>query len=365
MKDDLAKPGRLPLSVLDLIPLASGASSHQALRNSLELARLTDRLGYTRYWFAEHHNMPTVVSTTPEVMIALTAEATSHLRVGSGGVMLPNHTTLKVAETFKMLEALQPGRIDLGIGRAPGTDPATALALRGSREALQADTFPSQLVELMEFGGLTPPSRPASRPAPSVGAMPPDAPLPPIWLLGSSDFSAHMAALLGMGFAFAAHFSDYPPELPMRAYRAEFSPGPNFERPHAILTVSVVCAETDVQAEYLASSLIVSFTRLRTGQKPILLSPEEAQSYRFTPQERAVAEAIRTLHIIGSPATVKRRIEELVAFTAADEVMVTTFTYGQTERLRSYELVAEAFGLLSPTGPGELMPYEMSPVPVE
>jgi luciferase family oxidoreductase group 1 len=342
----------LPISVLDLIPLPSGVSSAQALRNSLELARLTDRLGYTRYWFAEHHNLPTVLSTTPEIMIALTAEATERMRVGSGGVMLPNHAALKVAETYKMLEALRPGRIDLGIGRAPGTDSAAAVALRGSREALHADTFPTQLVELMEFGGLTAPSRKDGLTPPSVAAIPPDVPLPPIWLLGSSDFSAHLAALLGTGFAFAAHFSDFPPEAPMRAYRAEFSPGPYFERPHAILTVSVVCAETDAQAEYLASSLIVSFVRLRTGQKPELLPPEEARAYVFTPQEHLVAEAIRPLHIVGSPATVKRRIEEMAARTAADEVMVTTFTYGQQERLRSYELVAEAFALASSSEAG-------------
>ncbi len=332
----------IPLSVLDLIPLATGVSSSQALRNSLELARLADQLGYTRYWYAEHHNMSTVVSTTPEIMIALAAEQTAHLRVGSGGVMLPNHVSLQVAEAFKMLEALHPGRIDLGIGRAPGTDPAAAAALRGSREAVMADTFPAQLRELMEYGGLTAPARQEARP---VMAMPPDAALPPIWLLGSSDFSAHLAAMLGMGFAFAAHFSDFPPELPLRAYREEFTPGPAFPTPHSILTLSIICAETEEEAEYLAASLIVAFTRLRTGQKPELLPPEEALAYTFTPQERAVAEAIRPLHLVGSPDTVKSRIEALVANTQADEVMVTTFTYGHAERLRSYALLADVFGL--------------------
>ena len=319
----------IPFSVLDLIPLAGGASSGQALRNSIELARLADRLGYYRYWFAEHHNMATVVSTTPEIMIALAAEATCHIRVGSGGVMLPNHSPLKVAETFKLLEALHPGRIDMGLGRAPGTDQATALALRGSREALHADDFPEQLAELIAFGkdGL-----PTSRPAAAV------------WLLGSGDYSAQLAAMLGMGFAFAAHFSDFPPERPMLAYREQFTPGA-LDRPHAILTLSVICAETDAEAERLAASLIVAFVRLRTGQRSELLSPEAALAYPFSTAERAVAESIRPLHIFGSPGAVKRRIEDLVARTAADEVMITTFTYGQADRLRSYELLAAAFEL--------------------
>jgi luciferase family oxidoreductase group 1 len=334
----------LALSVLDLIPLARGASSSQALRNSLQLARLADRLGYRRYWFAEHHNMATVVSTTPEIMIALAAEATTRIRVGSGGVMLPNHAPLKVAETFKMLEALQPGRIDLGIGRAPGTDPAAALALRGSRQALYADDFPDKLAELMAVGAGSIPSDLSSS---GVAAMPPDTPLPPVWLLGSSDFGARLAARLGTGFAFAAHFSDLPPEGPLRAYREQFRPGGVLEHPHAILTLSVVCADTDKEAQRLAYSLLVSFVRLRTGQKPELLSPEEAQANisAFTPVEHGVLEAITPLHLIGSPTTVKRQIEDLVCRTGADEVMVTTFTYGQLERLHSYELVAQAFGL--------------------
>jgi luciferase family oxidoreductase group 1 len=343
----------LPLSVLDLVPLAGtpnsegAVSSGQALRNSLELAQLADRLGYTRYWFAEHHNLPTVASTTPEVMIALAAEKTSCIRVGSGGVMLPNHAPLKVAETFKMLEALHPGRIDLGIGRAPGTDQATARALRGSREALGAHQFPDQLMDLLEFGGQDPPQREAQRVAPTatIAAIPQDVPLPPIWLLGSSDFSAHLAALLGMGFGFAAHFSDFPPEGPMLAYREEFSPRGSLAHPHAILTLSVVCAPTDEEAERIASSLLVAFARLRTGQRSVLLPPQEALAYEFSPMERAAVESIRGQHIIGAPATVKPRIDEMVQRTAADEVMVTTFTYGHAERMRSYELLAEAFAL--------------------
>lgn len=342
----------LPLSVLDLVPLAGlpdtpdFPNSGRALRNSLELAQLADRLGYTRYWFAEHHNLPTIASTTPEIMIALAAERTSRIRVGSGGVMLPNHTSLKVAETFKMLEALHPGRIDLGIGRAPGTDQATALALRGSRAALGADRFPEQLMDLIEFGRPASTSRPPDAPGrgPAIAAIPQDVPLPPIWLLGSSDYSAHAAGLMGVGYGFAAHFSDFPPEGPLRVYRASFTPGA-LSQPYAILTLSVICAPTDAEAERLASSLLVAFARLRTGQPSLLLPPDQALAYEFSPLEQSVVDSIRPRHITGAPDTVKSRIEELVARTAADEVMITTFTYGHAERLRSYTLIADVFGL--------------------
>lgn len=330
---------KIPLSVLDVIPFVEGGTSAQALRRSLELARLADQLGYTRYWFAEHHNMPGITSTTPEIMIALTAEATSRIRVGAGGVMLPNHSPLKVAEAFKMLEALHPGRIDLGIGRAPGTDPRAALALRRTREAFEVDDFPDKLMELVAFGQ----GRfPAGHPFSSVAAVPEDVPLPPIVLLGSSGYSAQLSARLGMAFGFAAHFSPEPPDVPMRAYREQFKPGA-LEQPHAILTVSVVCAPTDEEAERLASSVILSFVRARTGQRGRLPSPEQALAHPYTPWEREVAESIRALQIIGSPATVKRQVEALVERTAADEVMVMTNTFGQAERLRSYELLAESF----------------------
>lgn len=343
---------KLPLSVLDLVPVVGTpqhpSGSGQALRHSLELVQHADRLGYTRYWFAEHHNMPTIASTTPEILIALAGERTSRIHVGSGGVMLPNHSSLQVAETFKMLEALYPGRVDLGIGRAPGTDTATALALRGSREALSANDFPAQLVDLLEYGGRGAPSRQAARAAhaATVSAMPPDVTLPPIWLLGSSDFSAQLAALLGTGFGFAAHFSEFPPEGPMRAYREQFSPSPDLARPHAILTLSVVCAATQEAAERLVSSLLVAFARLRTGQTSLLLPPEEALAYRFTPTESAVVESIRGRHIVGTPERVKAQIDALAARTQADEVMISTFIYGHPERMRSYELLAEAFDLV-------------------
>jgi len=339
----------LALSVLDLVPLtgaSDGVSSGAALRNSLDLARLADRLGYTRYWFAEHHNLPTIASTTPEILIALAGDATTRMHVGSGGVMLPNHAPLKVAEAFKMLEALYPNRVDLGIGRAPGTDQLTALALRGSQEALGAADFPAQLAELTAYGGAgLATGRGARQGLPeTIAAIPKEVSLPPIWLLGSSDYSAHLSAQLGLGFGFAAHFSDYPPEMPMRIYRDEFRPGA-FPRPHAILTLSVICAPTDHEAERLLSSLLVAFARLRTGQSSILLPPDQATAYEFSPVERSVVDSIRGRHIAGSPERVKAKIAEIATRTQADEVMISTFIYGHEERKRSYELLAEAFGL--------------------
>lgn len=325
----------IPLSVLDLVPLPKGVSSGEAMRRSVELAQHVETLGYERVWYAEHHNMPTIASTTPEIMIALAAGATSTIRVGSGGVMLPNHSPLKVAETFKMLEALYPGRIDLGIGRAPGTDPASAILLRGSREALMAEDFPARLGELIALGEGPLPARINSG---TVTAYPVDVPLPPIVLLGSSDFSAHLSAKMGLGFGFAAHFSDMDPAEPMLAYRREFQPGP-LAKPHAILTLQVVCADTEEEALFYATSLLVSFARLRTGQKSLLLPPQEAAEYPFSPQEHAVANAIAGRIIAGTPEQVKARIEDLAVRTQADEIMVTTMIFGHEERMRSYELL--------------------------
>ena len=276
--------------------------------------------------------MPTIASTTPEIMIALAGGATERIKVGSGGVMLPNHAPLKVAETYKMLEALYPGRVDLGIGRAPGTDPASAMALRGgSREALWAEDFPQRLGELIAYG--------EGRMG-TVSAMPLDVPLPEVFLLGSSDFSAHLAASMGLGFAFAAHFSDLDPAAPMLAYRREFQAVGLLERPYAILTVQAVCADTEEEARRLATSVLVSFARLRTGQRAVLLPPEEAEAYPFSPQEAAVAAGVRQRMIVGTPDAVRGRIEELAARTEADEVMVTTMIHGHAARLRSYELLA-------------------------
>ena len=327
------------LSVLDVVPVSEGASAGEALRNSLELARLAERLGYARHWFAEHHNMPIIGSTTPALMITRAAEVTERIRVGAGGVMLPNHAPLQVAETFKMLEALHPGRIDLGIGRAPGTDPTTAIALRRDPSSLGADDFPERLAELIAFGS----GRfPANHPFRSVVAMPEGVPLPPIWLLGSSDFSAHLAARLGMGFGFAAHFSPQPPAGPMLAYRRRFQAGAT-ESPYSILTVSVICAETAAEADRLATSMQLAWVRLRTGRMGKLPSPEEAIAYPYSPVERQLVDSQRRLQIVGEPAAVVARIQAMVSETEANEVMVMTTTHSHAARLRSYELLAEAF----------------------
>src|SRR6266700_1214785 len=262
----------IPLSVLDLSPVDSGVSSRQALQNTLQLAQLADRLGYARYWLAEHHNTNMLASSTPELMIGYVAQATNYIRVGSGGVMLPNHSPLKVAETFRVLEAMHPGRIDLGIGRAPGTDGRTALALRRSREALNADDFPDQLAELFAFAGEKG-GFPAGHPFSSVQAAPVDVPLPPIWLLGSSDYSAQAAAMLGLGFAFAHHIQPNFAVPAIQQYRAMFTPSASLQEPKVIVATSAICADTDEHAEELATSMGLAWARMRSGQPAPLPSP--------------------------------------------------------------------------------------------
>jgi luciferase family oxidoreductase group 1 len=328
------------LSVLDLSPVSSGSNGAQALRNTLGLARLADRFGYERYWLAEHHNLPSVASSAPEVMIGHVASETSRIRVGAGGIMLPNHAPLRVAETFRVLEALHPGRVDLGIGRAPGTDPVTATILRRSRDGQGADDFPQQFSELLAFSGNP---LPEGHPLRSVIAMPSDVGLPPIWLLGSSGYSARAAGEMGLGYAFASHFSPTDPVPAMCAYRESFEPSEDFERPSAILAVSVICAETNEYAEELASSMQLTWVRMRSGNPRPLPSPEEAIAYPYTPAERRLADSYRFMQVVGDPRTVRARIEELAEQTAADEVMVTTNVYDHAERLRSYELLAEVF----------------------
>lgn len=324
---------KLPLSVLDLAPVSSGSTPSEALRNTVELARLADRLGFVRYWFAEHHNIPSVASSSPEVLIAHVASATERIRVGSGGIMLPNHTPIRVAETFHTLEALHPGRIDLGLGRAPGTDPATLQVLR----PFDSEQYPAQIAEMLALsrGELG-----------SVRVIPDDVQLPPIWLLGSSGGSARLAGALGAGYSFARHFSANPPEPAIRLYRDSFQPSAHFPESRVLLGIAVVCAETDERAEYLASTLDLSWVRLQSGRLGPLASPEEATAYPYTPQERALAQTYRTRAFIGGPGKVRAEIEAAVRETGADEVIVSTMMYGHQDRLRSYELLAEAFGLV-------------------
>lgn len=331
----------LPLSILDVSPVTEGSSSAQALRNTIDLARFADERGFTRFWLAEHHNSPSIASTTPDIMIGQVARETTRIRVGSGGVMLPNHAPLKVAESFKLLEALYPERIDLGIGRAPGTDMRTALALRRSQEALAADNFPEELLELQAFAKG---SFPADHPFSTITAYPADVSLPPIWLLGSSGFSAQLAAQVGTGFAFAHHINGAAAVPAMTIYRERFSPSDEFPKPHAILAASVICADTDEEAEELALSVTFSFFSLFAGLKHSpLRRPADVKAYPFTSEQRAVFQSVRERHIVGSPETVREALEPLLDRSQADELMVLTMVYDHSARLHSYELLADAF----------------------
>ncbi len=332
----------VPLSVLDLAPVGEGSSPAAALQASLVLAREAERLGYSRYWVAEHHNMPGIASSSPAVLLAHAAAVTSTIRLGAGGVMLPNHSALVVAEQFGMLEALHPGRIDLGIGRAPGTDQLTARALRRNPLALAVDDFPEQLVELFGyFDGAFPEGHPYGH----ITATPGLGYRPAMWLLGSSDYSAQAAAMLGLPFSFAHHFAAGNTLPALAAYREAFRPSEHLGEPHVMLGVAAMCAETDEEARWLAGPGALAFLRLRSGRPGRYPTPEEAAEYNFTPQEREVIKAWTGSHVVGSPDTVRRELAELVDRTAADELMITTMTHGPAARLRSYRLVAEATGL--------------------
>jgi luciferase family oxidoreductase group 1 len=324
----------LPLSVLDLSPVAAGTTSGEALRHTTELARRTEELGYQRFWVAEHHNMPAIASSAPAVLIAHLAAATSTIRVGSGGVMLPNHAPLVVAEQFGTLEALHPGRIDLGIGRAPGTDQLPALALRRTMEGLSAEQFPQELLDLITlFGGGEAPSR--------ITATPGRGDMPAIWLLGSSGYSAQLAGLLGLPFSFAHHFSSANTLPALALYRENFRPSQWLERPYAMVAVNTICADTDERAEWLAGPAALSFLRLRTGMPQPMASPEEAAAYPYTPAERDIAWGRFGQQALGSPDTVRTQLSGLLERTGADELMLTTMVYDISDRIRSFELVAE------------------------
>lgn len=327
---------KLPLSVLDLAPVPAGTQASEAFSRSVALAQLAERLGYVRHWFAEHHGMPSVASAAPEVLIAHVAAHTQRIRLGSGGVMLPNHAPLKVAEVFRTLAGLHPGRIDLGLGRAPGSDPSASRALR----AFDGEQFPSLLSELLAFAK---DGFPDHHPFRNVQAMPQDVPLPPIWLLGSSGATARMAAGAGMGYSFASHFSPAPAAPAFRAYREAFQPSAEFERPHAILGVAAVCAETAEEADYLAATMDLAWLRIRRGQFLPLPSPEEALAYPYSEAERYGLREYRERTVVGTPQDVRARIEEMAADSGADEVMITSNLYAHSARLRSYELIADAF----------------------
>ncbi|HET8619111.1 MAG TPA: LLM class flavin-dependent oxidoreductase [Acidimicrobiales bacterium] len=328
--------------MLDLAPVGEGSDPATALRSSLTLAAEAERRGFRRYWVAEHHNMRGIASSAPAVLLAHAAGVTSSIRLGSGGVMLPNHASLVVAEQFGMLEALHPGRIDLGIGRAPGTDQLTALALRRSRRGLDADDFPDQLVELMGyFDGRFPEGHPFR----SITAVPGLGYRPALWLLGSSDYSARAAGALGLPFSFAHHFAAANTLPALAAYRDAFRPSGDLAAPYVMLGVNVVAAETDERARFLAGSGALAFLRLRSGRPGRYPSPEEAAAYRFTPAEKEAVRAWTASQIVGGPDVVRHGLDELVERTGADELMITTLTHDPADRLASYGLVAEAAGL--------------------
>jgi luciferase family oxidoreductase group 1 len=336
----------IPLSVLDLAPVSSGTSAAEAARRTVDLARLADRLGYARYWFAEHHGMGSVASAAPEILIGYAAGATQRIRVGSGGIMLPNHAPLRIAEAFHTLEALYPGRIDLGIGRAPGSEPAATRALR----AFDGEQFPAQLGELLSLSrGDLPEGHPFRR----VRVMPDGVDLPPIWLLGSSGASARMAGSAGMGYSFASHFSPAPAAPAFAAYRQGFVPSAQFPRPHAILGIAVVCAESGERASYLAASMDLTRLRINRGEFLPLPSPEEALAYPYSAAEREAVRHFRELTIVGAPDAVRAQIAAKARECGADEVMVVSTVHDHAERLRSYELLAAA-------GPGTEVSETMS-----
>ena len=331
----------LPLSVLDLTPVPAGSTDADAIRNTIDLARHADRLGYARYWVAEHHNTPGMACPAPPVMIGHIADATERIRVGSGGVMLPNHSPLHTAEAFRVLEALHPRRIDLGIGRAPGTDPTTAFALRRGAPQ-EAGDFPNQLAELFAFAGG---GFPDDHPFRTVRAEPAEVPLPPVWILGSSDYGAQAAAAFGLGFAFARHLNPRGAADGMRLYRERFRPSAHRQTPYAILTVSAICADRQERAEELALSLGLGVVRMRQGRPGKLPTPEEAAAHEWSEAESDQLRRYRRAQVLGTPTAVRDEIQELVRETGADEVMVMTSVHDHAERLRSYELIADAFRL--------------------
>lgn len=326
-------------SVLDLAPVGTGFTAADALANSTELARLCERLGYHRFWVAEHHNMPGIASSAPAVLLAHLAAHTDTIRLGSGGVMLPNHSPLVIAEQFGTLEALHPGRIDLGLGRAPGTDQGTMVALRRTFQAEGPEDFPRNLVELMAyFDG---PVHGGSRIG-AIEATPGNGFRPDVWLLGSSDFSAHLAGQLGLPFSFAHHFSGHNTDAAVEAYRRSFRPSSRLEQPYVMLGVNVICAPTADEAHYLAGSSALAMARLRSGRPGKYPTPEEASAHEFTPVEAEFARSWGRHHIVGEPPMVADGLHELAARTGADELMITTITHSHAARLRSYELVAAA-----------------------
>jgi len=331
----------IPFSVLDLAPVTEGSTPAQAFANSLDLARWTERLGYTRYWLAEHHNMPGIASAATAVLIGHIAGGTSTIRVGAGGIMLPNHAPLQVAEQFGTLASLYPGRIDLGLGRAPGTDQATARALRRYYEG--AESFPNDVHELLAFFEPAVPGQ-VVRAVPGAGID------VPVWLLGSSLFSAQLAAALGLPFAFASHFAPDAMDEAVMIYRRDFRPSARLSQPHAMLGVNVVAAESDREARRLFTTQQQSFTNLRRGRPGLIPPPIDDIDNYWTPTEKFGVEQALACAIVGGPGTVQDGLAAFIERHRPDELMVTANVFDHEARKRSFELAAQARDQLAAKG---------------
>ncbi|MFI1221611.1 MULTISPECIES: LLM class flavin-dependent oxidoreductase [unclassified Streptomyces] len=344
----------VPLSVLDLVTVGQGRTATQALRTSVEIAKRAERRGFHRFWVAEHHSMPGVASSSPAVILAHIAAHTERIRLGSGGVMLPNHAPLVIAEQFGTLEAMAPGRVDLGLGRAPGTDGATAAALRRSDRLNEgADDFPQQLGELIRFlDDDFPDGHPYARihavPGPvqatAAGGVQ-SAHRPPVWLLGSSGFSARLAGTLGLPFAFAHHFSAQNTIPALDLYRESFRPSAVLDAPYALIGVSALAADDEREARRQVLTGALSMVRLRTGRPGLIPSPEEAEAYDFSPMEREFVDGWLANVVHGTADEVRSGLDHLAKRTGADELMITANAHGGEARLRSYDLIADAYGL--------------------
>jgi luciferase family oxidoreductase group 1 len=322
----------IPLSILDLAPITEGASASDSFRNSLDLAQHGERWGYNRFWLAEHHGMPGIASAATAVLIGHVANGTSRIRVGAGGIMLPNHSPLVIAEQFGTLDALYPGRIDLGLGRAPGSDQVTARALRRNL-ASDADEFPQDVVELIDYFSDSP--RRHVRAVPGAGQN------VPVWILGSSLFGAQLAAAIGRPFAFASHFA---PQMMMQAieiYRATFRPSAQLDKPYVMLGFNVFAADSDAEAQLRATSMQQAFVNLRSGHPTKLKPPVHGYYDLLGPAERNMLDSVLSCSAIGSPETVERQLKAFIERTGADELMITSQIFEHHARLRSYEITAE------------------------
>jgi luciferase family oxidoreductase group 1 len=319
-----------PLSILDLAPITEGSDPGRALHNSLDLARHAERWGYHRFWLAEHHGMPGVASAATAVVIGHVAAGTRTIRVGAGGIMLPNHAPLVIAEQFGTLASLYPGRIDLGLGRAPGSDPPTTRALRRTPGA--ADTFPQDVVELMSWFRVPEPGQ-------AVQAVPGAGLDVPIWILGSSLFGAELAAALGLPYAFASHFAPAAMTDALALYRSRFRPSDRLERPYTMVGVNVFAADTDAEARRLFTSLQQAFINLRRGRPGPLPPPDDGLEERLSPADRHLIAEMLSATVVGAPETVRRGLLAFAERTGADELMLTSQIYDHAARLRSFEIV--------------------------